>query len=117
MSPTPLPRLFCTSGGDFRWHNVYRHPPEKLEQKVLGPILMISAEQLFLGKDLLAWLMLAIGGALVVANVAALVRPPRVDPRDPSSPRREAAPLSRVAPLVVLGLVVGGWALASLIGS
>jgi len=85
-----------------------------LEQKVrIRP--MILAEQLFLGNDLLAWLMLAIGGALAVANVAAVVRPPREDPSDPSSPRREPAPVGRAAPLVVLGLLVAGWALASLV--
>lgn len=78
---------------------------------------MILAEQLFLGNDLLAWLMLAFGAALAVANVAAVVRPPREDPADPTSPRREPAPLGRAAPLVLLGLFVGGWALASLLGS
>ena len=31
---------------------------------------------MFLGEDLLAWLVLAIGGALCVGNVLALVRPP-----------------------------------------
>ncbi len=76
---------------------------------------MISAEQLFLGNDLLAWLLLAVGGALAVANIAAVVRPPREDPADPSSPRREPAPLNRVVPLVLLGVLVGGWALASLL--
>ena len=76
---------------------------------------MISAEQLFLGKDLLPWLLLAIGAALVVANIAAVVHPPRVDRDDPSSPRRPPAPLSRVAPWVILGLVVSVWALASLV--
>ena len=30
----------------------------------------------FLGEDLLAWLVLAFGGAMLVGNVAALVRPP-----------------------------------------
>ena len=30
----------------------------------------------FLGDDLLPWLVLALGGALLVGNVAALVRPP-----------------------------------------
>lgn len=72
-------------------------------------------EQFFLGDDLLPSLMLAVGAALVVANLAAWLRPPRTDPEDPTSPRREPAPLGRVAPLVVLGLVVSVWALASLV--
>jgi len=76
---------------------------------------MISAEQLFLGDDLLAWLLLAVGGALAVANIAAVVRPPREDPRDPSSPRRDPAPLGRAVPFVLLGLLVAAWALASLV--
>ena len=38
--------------------------------------LLAQNPQLFLGKDLLAWLVLAFGAALVVGNVAALVRPP-----------------------------------------
>lgn len=76
---------------------------------------MIVAEQLFLGDDLLAWLMLAIGGALAAANVAAVVRPPREDPSDPRSPRREPAPLNRAAPLAVLGFVVAVWAVVSLV--
>ena len=76
---------------------------------------VIGAETLFLGKDLLPWLMFAIGSALVVANLAAWLRPPRIDPADPTSPRREPAPLSRVGPLMVLGLLVAVWALASLI--
>ena len=78
---------------------------------------MISAEQLFLGDDLLAWLMLAFGAALAVANVAAVVRPPREDPADPSSPRREPTPLNRALPLIALGVLVGAWALASLLKS
>lgn len=75
----------------------------------------VLAEQLFLGNDLLAWLMLAFGAALAAANVAAVVRPPREDPKDPTSPRREPVPWSRAAPLVLVGLLVAAWALASLV--
>ena len=39
---------------------------------------------MFLGDDLLAWLVLALGGALLVGNVAAIVRPP-------DEPREEGA--------------------------
>jgi hypothetical protein len=76
---------------------------------------MTAAEQLFLGKDLLPWLLFAIGAAMVVANVAAVVRPPRLDRDDPTSPRREPPPIGRVVPWIVVGLVVSGWALASLL--
>jgi hypothetical protein len=37
---------------------------------------MPLADDLFLGHDLLAWLVLAMGAALAVGNIAALVRPP-----------------------------------------
>ena len=70
---------------------------------------------LFLGDNLLPWLLLAFGAALVVANVAALVRPPRVDPDDPNSPRAERAPLRRVVPFMVVGVIVAAWAVASLV--
>ena len=36
----------------------------------------VLADTLFLGNDLLAWLLLALGGALAVGNGLALVRPP-----------------------------------------
>ena len=32
---------------------------------------------MFLGKDLLAWLVLALGGALAFGNIMAVVRPPQ----------------------------------------
>ena len=41
-------------------------------------------EKVFLGDDLLAWLVLALGGALLVGNIAAIARPP-------NRPREEGA--------------------------
>ena len=32
---------------------------------------------MFLGEDLLAWLVIALGGAMCAGNIAALVRPPK----------------------------------------
>ena len=37
---------------------------------------MSAADTLFLGNDLLAWLLLALGGAMLVGNGLALARPP-----------------------------------------
>jgi hypothetical protein len=66
----------------------------------------------FLGDDLLAWLVLALGGALFVGNVAAIVRPP-AEPRDEGA--LERAPVWRSALMGGLGLIAAIWALGSLI--
>jgi hypothetical protein len=66
----------------------------------------------FLGDDLLAWLVLALGGALFVGNVAALTRPP-AEPREEGA--LERAPVLRSVAMGLLGLVAAIWALASLI--
>jgi len=66
----------------------------------------------FLGEDLLAWLVLAIGGALCVGNVLALVRPPEA----PKEGELERAPIGRSVVMAVVGGIAALWALASLIG-
>ena len=68
------------------------------------------ADTLFLGNDLLAWLLLALGGAMAVGNVLALVRPPE-KAKEGDLPR---APVGRSVAMVVIGLVAAIWALASL---
>ncbi len=67
---------------------------------------------MFLGDDLLAWLVLALGGALFGGNVAAIARPP-AEPREEGA--LERAPLGRSLLMGALGLVAAVWALASLI--
>jgi hypothetical protein len=67
---------------------------------------------MFLGEDLLAWLVLALGGALFVGNVAALVRPPEVQ-REAGSLSR--APVGRSVVMALVGFVAALWALGSLI--
>jgi hypothetical protein len=67
---------------------------------------------MFLGEDLLAWLVLALGGALFVGNVTAVVRPPAVQ-RDEANLSR--APVVRSLAMALLGLVAAVWALGSLI--
>jgi hypothetical protein len=67
---------------------------------------------MFLGEDLLAWLMLAIGGALAVGNVLAIVRPP-VQAKEGDLQR---APVGRSVVMALVGAVVAVWGLASLIG-
>ena len=64
----------------------------------------------FLGNDLLAWLILALGGALFAGNVMALVKPP-----PPQEGDLAKAPIGRSVLMGVIGLVAAVWALASLI--
>ena len=67
---------------------------------------------MFLGEDLLQWLLLALGGALFAGNLLAVVKPP-------STPREEGglerAPVGRSLAFVLLGLVAAVWALATLL--
>jgi hypothetical protein len=66
---------------------------------------------MFLGEDLLAWLVLALGGALAAGSLMALVRPPD-QPRDGDL---ASAPLGRSVVMIAVGAVAAIWALASLI--
>ena len=73
--------------------------------------MFAAQSQLFLGKDLLPYLVLALGGALVVGNVLAIVRPP-AKARDGELAR---APVGRSVFMALLGFVAFVWALASLL--
>jgi hypothetical protein len=66
----------------------------------------------FLGDDLLSWLVLALGAALVVGNLAAIFRPPDRAHSDGDLAR---APVARSVVMAAIGLVAAIWALASLI--
>ena len=75
---------------------------------------MLFAEgQVFLGNDLLAWLVLALGGALFAGNIAALGRPP--DQRHRPASDLPQAPMARSIAMAVVGFIAAAWALASLI--
>jgi hypothetical protein len=67
---------------------------------------------MFLGKDLIVWLLLALGGALFAGNVMALVKPP---PAKRSETDLDRAPRSRSITQAAVGLVVALAALAALI--
>lgn len=67
---------------------------------------------MFLGEDLLQWLLLALGGALFAGNALAIIRPP-AQPRDDD--QLERAPIGRSLLYAGLGLVAAIWALATLI--
>ena len=67
---------------------------------------------MFFGKDLIVWLLLALGGALFAGNLLALVHPPVV-PKDDGNLRQ--APRARSLTMAVIGLVVAIAALAALV--
>jgi hypothetical protein len=65
----------------------------------------------FLGEDILVWLVLAFGAAMFVGNVLAVVKPPQ-KVADGSLAR---APRSRSLAMAAVGLVAALWALLSLV--
>ena len=67
---------------------------------------------LFLGADLLAYLVLALGGAMAAGNLAALIRPRRQQ-RDPTDLAH--APVGRSVVFVVVGMAAAVWAVATLV--
>lgn len=67
----------------------------------------------FLGEDLLAWLVLALGAAMAVGSVLAVVRPP-AEMREGDLAR---APLTRSLVMAAVGVIAAIWALASLIAN
>lgn len=66
----------------------------------------------FLGDDILAWLILALGGALAVGNIMAIVKPPTIKKDDGDLVR---APLSRSIVMATVGAIAALWALFSLL--
>jgi multisubunit Na+/H+ antiporter MnhG subunit len=66
---------------------------------------------MFLGEDLLAWLVLALGAAMAAGSAMALVRPPDT----PKEGELARAPVGRSVVMIVVGVVAAVWALASLL--
>ena len=66
---------------------------------------------MFLGEDLIQWLLLALGGALFAGNLMAVVKPPARHEEG----MLERAPVARSLAFAALGLVAAIWALATLI--
>ena len=63
------------------------------------------------GPDLLRYLVLAMGGALLVGNVLALVRPPD----QPNAGELDKAPVARSVVMATVGGLAALWAIATLI--
>ena len=72
---------------------------------------MLSAETLFLGDNLLRYMVLAFGGAMAVGNTLAIVKPPERPKREGDL---ERAPVIRSVVFAVIGGFAALWALASL---
>jgi hypothetical protein len=64
------------------------------------------------GPDLLVLIVLALGAAMVVGNVLAIMRPPE-RPKDDADLAR--APVARSVVMAVIGAIAAVWALASLV--
>ncbi len=81
---------------------------------LISPVLASVAEAddpgFFLGDDLLAYLLLAFGGAMLVGNLLAITRPP---PAQQAEGTR--APVARSLVMAGLGGIAAVWALASLV--
>ncbi len=67
---------------------------------------------MFLGEDLLPWLVFALGSAMAVGNLLALLRPPEAKRNDDDLAQ---APLLRGLAFMTLGTIAAVWALASLL--
>lgn len=63
------------------------------------------------GPDLLRYLVLALGGALLVGNVLALARPPE----RPNEGELAKAPVARSVVMAVLGGIAALWAIATIL--
>jgi hypothetical protein len=72
----------------------------------------VFAQTTFLGDDLLPFLALAFGGALVVGPGLALLKPPENHENDYDL---ERPPLMRTLVFITLGAIMAIWALASLL--
>lgn len=66
---------------------------------------------MFLGEDLLPLLVLALGGAMAVGSLAALVRPPSRSDEG----MLERPPLARSLVMAAIGALAAIWAVASLV--
>ena len=71
---------------------------------------------MFLGEDLLAYLVLALGAAMCVGNVLAIVKPPSATKKPKhASDDLDRAPIARSIMMALVGGVAAAWALVSLL--
>ena len=72
----------------------------------------VQTVAMFLGKDLIVWLLLALGGALFAGNLMAVIRPPTAPKQDGDLTQ---APRARSLTMAAIGFVVAMAALAALV--
>lgn len=77
----------------------------------VSPPSWLACRSVLLGDDLLEWILLALGAALLVGNLLALVRPPQKR----AEGDLERPPLVRSLVYAGIGLLAAVWALASLL--
>jgi hypothetical protein len=71
---------------------------------------------MFLGENLLAYLVLALGAAMCVGNVLAIVKPPSATKKPKhASDDLDRAPIARSIMMALVGGVAAAWALVSLL--
>lgn len=86
-------------------------PPRDLRADSRSFAMMYAQDPNLLGDNLLAWLVLAIGGALFAGTAMALFRPPA----ETKEGQLARAPLGRSIVQMVIGFVASAWALATLL--
>ncbi len=67
---------------------------------------------MFLGENLIIYLVLALGGALAVGNILALVKPPEEPKVDGDL---ASAPKARSLTMAIIGSIAALWSIVSLI--
>ena len=67
---------------------------------------------MFLGEDLIVYLVLALGGALAVGNILALIKPPEQPKVDGDL---ASAPKGRSLTMAIIGSIAALWSIVSLI--
>ncbi len=78
---------------------------------------------MFLGDNIIVYLVLALGGALAVGNITALVRPPNEEKKSEDKENKDdeentdlaKAPVVRSLIMAIIGATAAVWAIASLI--
>ncbi len=69
------------------------------------------------GPDIITFLLLALGGALMVGNLAALINPAGSRRSQPGRSSGSSTPsVGRCVVMIVVGTVIVVWAIASLVG-